>query len=334
MLQLCMITQVLWVDGHIDLASIAIHGRDILAKSEHPQEACITIPDLLDSPIRTFFGTIYTTFTNGSFGFTSSDDRDGAYRAGLEQLAVYDLLVQEGHLTKQMHGLTVEDDLSMLLVMEGADPIRNPEDVKWWREQGLRAVGLTWSDGTRYAGGNRTLGPITNEGKELVAALDEAGIVHDVSHLADEGVEQLFDIAKGPIIASHSNSRLLLNTDSQRNLSDDLAKELLSRGGVIGLNLCTQFLAEPFDRETHTATIEDCVTHVLHFCALAGNNNQVALGSDFDGGFTPKYLPIGVKHPSALNTLASELKGAGFTEEELQSFSHGAWQRVFNLVEC
>lgn len=329
-----MISQVYWIDGHIDLASIAVRGRDILTQSENAQEACITIPDLLDSPIRTFFGTIYTTFTNGSFGFDSSNDREGAHRAGLEQLAVYDKLVEDGHLTKQMHGLKVDDDLSMLLVLEGADPIRNPDEVKWWRDQGLRAVGLTWSDGTRYAGGNRSLGPITDEGKELVSALDEAGIVHDVSHLADEGVEQLFDIAKGPIIASHSNSRLLLNSDSQRNLSDDLATELLSRGGVIGLNLCTQFLAEPFDRETHTATIEDCVTHVLHFCALAGNNNQVALGSDFDGGFTPKYLPIGIKHPSALNALTSALKSAGFTEDELHSFAHGAWERVFNSVEC
>ena len=329
-----MISQVYWIDGHIDLASIAVRGRDVLKQSTNPQEACISIPDLVESPIRTFFGTIYTTFTNGSFGFSSSDDRDGAHRAGLEQLTVYDRLANDGHLTKQMNGLNIGDQLSMLLVMEGADPIRNPDEVKWWREQGLRAVGLTWSDGTRYAGGNRSLGPITEEGKELVSALDESGIVHDVSHLADEGVEQLFTLAKGPIIASHSNSRLLLNTESQRNLHDDHAKELLSRGGVIGLNLCTQFLAEPFDRETHTATIQDCITHVLHFCSIAGNNYQIALGSDFDGGFTPKYLPIGIKHPSALNVLASALKEAGFTEDELKSFAHGAWQRVFNSVEC
>ncbi len=329
-----MISQVYWVDGHIDLASMAIRGRDVLSKCSHPQEACISIPDLLDSPIRTFFGTIYTTFTNGEFGFDSSDDREGAYQAGLEQLAVYDQLVNDHHLNKQSHGLSVGSELSMLLVMEGADPIRNVDEVSWWRAQGLRAVGLTWSDGTRYAGGNRSFGPITAEGIELVSALDASGIVHDVSHLSDEGVEQLFDLAKGPIIASHSNSRLLLNTDSQRNLRDDHAKELLDRGGVIGLNLCTQFLAEPFDRETHTATIEDCVTHVLHFCALAGNNNQVALGSDFDGGFSPKYLPIGVKHPTALNELANALQEAGFSKEELHSFAHGAWERVFNSVEC
>ncbi len=325
-----MIPQVHWIDGHIDLASIAVMGRDILTKSTNPQEACITIPDLLDSPIRTFFGTIYTTFTNSSFGFDSSDDRDGAHRSGLEQLAVYDRLVEEGHLSRQMHGLKVDDDLSMLLVMEGADPIRNPDEVMWWREKGLRAVGLTWSDGTRFAGGNRSLGPITSEGEEVIAALDEAGIVHDISHLSDEGVERLFEIAKGPIIASHSNSRLLLNTDSQRNLRDDHAMELFSRGGVIGINLYSQFLAEPFDTNMYTATIEDCVTHVLHFCSLAGNNFQIALGSDFDGGFTPKHLPIGLKHPSALIDLANALKNAGFKEDELHSFAYGAWERVFN----
>ena len=323
-----------WVDGHIDLAYVALNGRDIFAKSEDASASCITIPDLMQSPIRTFFGTIYTTQSDDRFGYSCSTDRTGAYLAGTTQLAIYDDLVSRGVLTKQMNSCTVSEQLSMLLVMEGADPIRSPEDVAWWRSQGVRAVGLTWSTGTRYAGGNSSLGPITAEGMELVAALDESNIVHDVSHLSDEGVETLFDIATGPIIASHSNSRTLLNTTSQRNLRDDHAIELLSRGGVIGLNLCTQFLAEPFDKETHTATIEDCVSHVLHFCSLAGNNHQVALGSDFDGGFTPKYLPIGLKHPTALHALRDALKVAGFSEEDLQSFQSGAWRRIFSSTAC
>ena len=319
-----------WIDGHIDLAYIAIKGRDIYTAHPDPATACITIPDLMQSPIRTFFGTIYTAPTNETHGYADSANRNAAFNVGLAQLDIYNQLEVNGLLHKQHVGCAISDTLSMLLTMEGADPIRNPEDVSWWKSQGLRSVGLTWSTGTRYAGGNRSLGPITDEGRDLIAALDESRIAHDISHLSDEAVETLFDISKGTIIASHSNSRSLLNTDSQRNLRDDHAIELLSRGGVIGLNLYTPFLAEEIVNKDCLATIDHCVEHIFHFCNLAGNNRQVALGSDFDGGFTPQYLPEGLKHPSKLHALAKALQNAGFSEEDLISFSSGAWQRIFN----
>ena len=74
----------------------------------------------------------------------------------------------------------------------------------------MRLVGMTWGLGSRYAGGNVKHGPLTCEGKELVAAFDELGIVHDISHLADESVEELFAISNGKIVATHSNCRSLL----------------------------------------------------------------------------------------------------------------------------
>ena len=166
-----------------------------------------------------------------------------------KQLLVYQELETASLLSIQHEGCELKDSLSMLLLMEGADPIHSPEDVAWWREQGLRLVGLTWSVGTRYAGGNSSGGPITEEGIELVKALDEHSVVHDVSHLSDEAFDCLFEHATGKIVASHSNSRALLDTSSQRNLRDDQAKAIFNRGGVIGLNLCTQFLKKPMKKE-------------------------------------------------------------------------------------
>jgi membrane dipeptidase len=214
--------------------------------------------------------------------------------------------------------------------MEGSDPIRNAADVAWWRDQGLRLAGLTWAIGTRYAGGNATGGPVTDQGIDIISAFDEAGIVHDASHLSDEAFEGLIQYSKGNIVASHSNSRVVLRSDSQRHLRDAQAMEIFARGGVIGLNLCNQFLSKTFSKEDTNATIDDCVEHVLHFCALAGNNRQVALGSDFDGGFSTKYLPTNLKHPNQLHALANSLQKAGFDEEDLESFAFGAWQKVFS----
>ena len=50
--------------------------------------------------------------------------------------------------------------------------------------------------------------------------------------------------------------------------------------------------------DNYLTTIDDCVSHIMHFHELAGNRRQVALGDDFDGGFNPKYRPDGLKHPT------------------------------------
>jgi membrane dipeptidase len=319
-----------WIDGHIDLAYLALQGRNILNRCTDTEKSCISIPDLAQSPIATFFGTIYSSPSNSVCGYGSSSNKKVAFEIGIRQLELYQNLERKGHINIQHAGCVCNDELSMLLLMEGADPIRSPEDVRWWAEQGLRVVGLTWSSGTRYAGGNDCSHGLTEEGKDLVRALDEAGIAHDVSHLSDKSFGDLLSIATGTIIASHSNSRVVLQSESQRHLKDEQAKELFSRGGVVGLNLCTQFLSKTFDKKNTDATLQDCVEHVMHYCELAGNRTQVALGSDFDGGFSPKYLPIGIKHPNQVVELGEALRIAGFNEQDLASFANGAWIQAFS----
>lgn len=319
-----------WIDGHIDLAYVALQGRNILNRCIDAEKACISIPDLAQSPIATFFGTIYSSPENGVCGYGNSSNRDVAFEVGIEQLELYKDLERKNLIKIQRTGCVCSDELSMLLLMEGADPIRSPEDVQWWAEQGLRVVGLTWSSGTRYAGGNDCNHGLTEEGKELVHALDEAGIAHDVSHLSDKSFEDLFSIATGTIVATHSNSRAVLQSDSQRHLKDEQAKEIFCRGGVIGLNLCTQFLSKTFDKQNTDATLQDCVEHVMHYCELAGNRTQVALGSDFDGGFSTTYLPINLKHPDQVTNLSNALCSAGFSEQNLLSFANGAWSKAFS----
>ncbi len=319
-----------WIDGHIDLAYVALQGRNILEKCNKSNGQCISIPDLDQSPIQTFCGTIYSCPGDGVCGYGSQENLDKAFSVGIKQLDIYNELERQGLISIQREGCECKDCLSVLLLMEGADPIKNPTEVEWWKSQGLRAVGLTWSEGTRYAGGNSSGGSITPEGIELIWALDQEKIVHDASHLSDASFDGLINYATGKIIASHSNSRSVLRSNSERHLLDDQAKEIFKSGGVIGLNLCTQFLSPTFDKENYTASIGDCVSHIMHYCELAGNKTQVALGSDFDGGFSTKYLPNNLKHPNQLCNLTDALKKVGFNNFELESFTHGAWMKIFS----
>lgn len=317
-----------WIDGHLDLAYLAVSGRD-LRLPPNQAEGCLSLPSLREAGFGVVFGTIFTepgvTSPDEPWGYPSPDDLDGAEEAGRRQLRWYQELEASGELSIVRRAAELEESgapLKVVLLMEGADPIRRPEDVGAWFDDGLRMVGMTWSAGTRYAGGNGAHGPLTALGRELVAAMDEAGIVHDASHLADDSLAELLELARGPIVATHSNCRTLMDGVNQRHLRDDQIKSITERGGIIGLNLYTSFLARG-----RRATIDDCVSHVNHVSDLAGDRRHIALGSDMDGGFGPAELPVSLDRPTAMMRLAEALCDAGWTEADVQGFASGNWRR-------
>lgn len=324
-----------WIDAHLDLAFIALDGRDICKPCEDLSKGCISLPALREASVDLICATIFSApgpipeadaeGWDHPCRYPTSDDIDAAYQAGFCQIEFYQKLEEEGELSIVRNRADLSSDSSLpkiVLLMEGADPIRNPEDVKHWHELGLRMVGLTWSKGTRYAGGNANHGPLTPLGIELVKELDKFGIIHDASHLADEALNRLFEHAQGPIVATHSNCRAITG-DDQRHLSDEQIKEIGKRGGVIGLNLFSKFLVND-----GRATIDDCVAHIQHICELVGHRKGIGLGSDADGGFPPSSMPADLDHPCKYSALIDALASEGWSEAEQYDFCSGNWMRL------
>jgi len=321
--------RVQWIDGHLDLAYLQLLGRDLTAPCPDPDDGCVSLPELRDARVELVFATIFTepasdeSHPRSAYG--GIDDLDGAEAAGRRQLEVYRQLEAQGELrfVRSRADLDTPGGAGpgIVLLMEGADPIRDPDQVPRWFDDGLRMVGLTWAMGTRYAGGNHRLGPLTGLGIDLVGAMDDCGIVHDASHLSDEAFDGLMQVARGPIVATHSNCRALAG-DSQRHLRDDQVRAIAARDGVIGLNLFSKFLV-PSGR----ATIDDCVAHVQRVAELMGHRRGVALGSDMDGGFGPNRLPEHLDHPGKLDALTDALAGAGWSDDDVEGFAHGNWRR-------
>jgi membrane dipeptidase len=345
-----------WIDGHLDLAYTAVRGRDITAPCADLSSGCVSLPALRDADVRIAIATIFTE--PGVFGpdhphgYPASDDLDAAEAAGLRQLEIYEKLEQSGHIAimRTRADLTAlenaaEPKLGVVLLMEGADPIRSPDHLRKWFDRGLRIIGLTWAAGTRYAGGNADAGgggPLKPPGVDLIKAMDALGVVHDASHLSDAAWEGLVKHATGLIIASHSNSRALVE-NKQRHLRDDQIKFIGERtlgsggesggggeaggGGVVGLNLYSPFLAKG-----RRATIEDCVAHVQHAAEVMGHRRGVALGSDMDGGFGPKDLPEGLDSPAKLPLLLESLRNVGWIDADRRAFAYDNWRRFLQNV--
>jgi membrane dipeptidase len=324
------ISPVLWVDGHLDLAYLAVSGRALTRPCDPASNGCVSLPALREGGVDIAFATIFTEVgvdpTTHLHGFRSSSDLADAEAAGMRQLDVYEQLSAGGevaivHRASDLKRPTTSPRL--ILLMEGADPIREPAQVESWHRRGLRAVGLTWALGSRYAGGNENHGPLTPLGRELIAELDRLSIIHDVSHLSDEAFDELTSLARGPIVATHSNCRELLPAgSSHRHLRDDQIIAINDRGGIVGLNLYTKFLVAG-----RRATIADCLRHIERLCELMGHRGGVAMGSDMDGGFAADQLPRDLDHPSRLRNLSDALLKSGWSEESVRGFASENWLR-------
>jgi membrane dipeptidase len=326
---------MLTVDAHLDLSYNALNGQDILLpardrKPTGPQIPTVGLPDLLAGDVKLICATVFTEPSlNGGRGYTNADE---AYAQGQNHLAWYQQHERSGDFkfirwqNELENFAPTHSAQNAILLMEGADPLRTTADIAPWFDAGLRIVGLAWKQ-TRYAGGTGDPGPLTPAGVAMAKALDQAGIIHDTSHLAEESFWQLLNLTRGPVMASHSNCRSIVPTD--RQLSDEMIRAIFARGGVIGINFFDKFLLPPDQHGNRRATLADVVTHMKHMCELAGSTKHVAIGTDMDGGLGRNEIPVEIETSADLPKLADALSASGFGDPDIAGITGGNWVDFF-----
>jgi membrane dipeptidase len=329
------------IDAHLDLAYNALRGRDVLQPAQRQRAdeegiPSVGLPDLRAGSVGLICATIFCQ--------PASPPNQPGYRNALEasamaqrQLQWYQKQDREGQirLVRSVadlpsglngNGYAHAAPVNALLLLEGADAIRAPDDLPTWFDAGLRIVGLAWKR-TRYAGGTGAPGPLTADGVALVRAMDRVGMIHDVSHLAEEAFWQLLDLGAGPIMASHSNCRRFVPTD--RQLSDEMILALARRNAVIGINFFDKFLIPPEEYGTRRATLVDLTRHVRHMCDVIGNARHVAIGTDMDGGLGRDQIPVEIQTSGDLPRVADALSSFGFNDEDVRNILGQNWLRFF-----
>jgi membrane dipeptidase len=346
------------VDAHLDFAYNAVAlGRDLeqpiadlrARERRHPPHdpragiATVSLPALVDGRVAVIGGSLYAAPWSKSHPEPVPTYRtpEEAHQLAVEQIDYYRRLSDEREDVRILHNDRELDEVltswetehprvGIFPVMEGADPIRSPDELAWWVERGLRGIGLSWSAGTRYAGGNARPGGLTDEGHDLLDAMADFHLLLDLSHLWVDAAFEALNRYPGPVVATHANPRAFV--DSPRMLSDDLILALAERGGVIGIIAFNRMLDPAWRYGEPRLPLARMAQAIDHICQITGDASFVGIGSDLDGGFGLRSTPAELDSIADLHKLSGALAERGYGARDIEQIMSGNWLRVMTEV--
>lgn len=203
------------VDLHQDLAYSNQMGRDVI--EEEQKQSSIKMLRNFDSLI---FGSIFPhidTLNDKSHKLSNLYGRPTrgtsfSFSLFLDQVKFYYYLDRRGYITLVRRKEDLEKPgIKVLLSLEGADVLRDYEDIYLLKELHVYNLGLTWNYDNKFASScmsNKDYG-LTDEGEELVKTANSLGIIIDLAHAGKRTLLDVASISKRPIIVSHGNARKL-----------------------------------------------------------------------------------------------------------------------------
>ena len=302
------------LDGHLDLgfnaiqinrdlntpaAIVRVHDRDGVPESFG--SCTVTFPDLRKGRVGIVCGTVMSRIDPmDRWTGTGMYDQTQCYGVGTGHYAFYEAMEREGVIrfikcTEDLDAVveawkdpSADTPIGLILTMESADPILDPDHVPFWYERGLRIVSLSHYGVSSYCHGTGTEGGLLPRGRELLPALKDAGIIVDLTHTTDQAFWEILEAYDGPVCASHHNCRAL--TSGQRQLTDEMINAIIERDGVIGA-ACDAWMLDPdwnralpAYRQSTKATLATVAEHISHVCGIAGNTRHAGIGTDLDFG--------------------------------------------------
>jgi membrane dipeptidase len=357
------------IDGHNDLPW-ALRGRaqgdasqvrfdlDALAEGLHTD-----LPRLAAGRVGGQFWSVYVPARLAG---------DGAVAAVLEQIDVARRLIAR---YPEALGLALTADdvervfasgrVASLLGAEGGHAIAGSLGVlRMLYALGVRYLTLTHNANTGWADAatdEPQAGGLSEFGRDVVREMQRIGMLVDLSHVSPDTMRDTLDVARAPVIFSHSSARALC--DSPRNVPDDVLARLAANGGVCMVTFVPGFVSQECadwmtglkaeaarrgldpkdlsklfsikpeweqDHPVPQATLAQVADHVDHVRQVAGVEH-VGLGGDFDG---TEDVTAGLEDVSAYPALFAELLRRGWTEPDCAALAGGNLLRALRAAEA
>jgi membrane dipeptidase len=145
--------------------------------------------------------------------------------------------------------------------------------VDTFAAMGVRVMQLTYNKRNLAGDGalERANAGLSDFGRELIARINAANVLLDLSHGGQRTIAEGIAASKAPPAITHSGCRALV--DFPRNTHDSEMRALAQKGGVFGVYLM------PFLRPKGQALREDLLRHLDHAVNVCGEDH-VGIGTD------------------------------------------------------
>lgn len=243
--------------------------------------------------------------------------------------------------------------IASLIGLEGGHSIGSSLGVlRQMYRAGARYMTIThskntpWADSATDAPKSNGLAPF---GKAVIREMNRLGMLVDLSHVSEKTMLDTLDIAKAPVIFSHSSARAI--DGHLRNVPDSVLRRLPANGGVVMAVFLPDYVSEEVrqwaarkgaeeERQKRllsgdpdgakkavdawiaanpkpTASIAQVADHIDHIRKVAGIDH-IGVGGDYDG---MESAPVGMDDVSGYPALFTELARRGYSQADLEKIS-------------
>ena len=355
--------RMLTIDTHVD---IPLDYMKIVDPSTET-DLQVDFAKMRDGGLDAAFFIVYTPQTE----ITEADYMRGRqiaevrYRAIRAMLETYPDDIALARTADDVERIAGQGKLVALIGMENAFPLGpSLDDVPLWADRGVTYMGITHMGANQF-GDSSNLKPwedtidanggLTELGREFITALNDQGIMVDISHAGDVTAMQAIALSRVPVIASHSGVDGV--SDNPRNMSDELLDALRDNNGVIQLVALGSYVKTPTaEQKAAVATLRadtemsedardaewariaamapgakvtDYADHIDYAVQRIGIDH-VGIASDFDGGGGI----AGWQNAAETQAVTEELLDRGYTKEEIAKIWGGNLLRVMRAVEA
>jgi membrane dipeptidase len=361
------------IDGHNDLPEqlrenygLSIEGLASGSDQRQPHPLMTDMARLHEGRVGGQFWSVY---------IPSEVTGDAAIRETIEQIDIVKRLVKA--YPRDLALARTADDVvrihksgrvASLIGIEGGHQIGGSlAALRQFYDLGARYMTLTHFKNNEWAD-SATDDPkfhgLSDFGRTVVHEMNRLGMLVDLSHVSPETMRDAIEVARAPVIFSHSDARAL--SDHPRNVPDDVLRMLPANGGVVMVNFYIGHLSEPYRvwsaehsaedarlkslyvgqpdvREAkmkaweaaHPAPAADIgliADHIEHVVQVAGHDH-VGVGGDLDGiGY--EEAPPGMNSVSGYPLLFAELIRRGWSNKDLAKLAGGNVLRVMRQAEA
>ena len=259
--------------------------------------------------------------------------------------------------------------------MENGAPLGDKlQNVQFFFDRGVRYITLAHSGNNRLADSSyaptKQWNGLSPFGRDVVREMNRLGMIVDVSHLGDASAKEAIALSRVPVIASHSAFRHF-TPDFERNISDDIAKAVAAKGGVIQIPFGTAFIdpasaadtqarfraIDEFDRNNaalkaqgqppkdrvafdkawdaahpvRASTLAQVLDQIDYGVKLLGVDH-VGIGSDFDG--VGGELAEGLRTVADFPNLVAGLQARGYDDAGIGKILGGNLLRTWARIEA